>query len=186
MAKAIKITVKCPKCAAPSAVLVKEEEVGTKKQGVCPRCGRIFTISIPTSLASKFVSDPTMGGLEGDVSLLLETIRNENTSVQTFELTADYYTIGRKNNSGPASRPDIEVVTTDMHMSRKHAVIRKRGKVGFTIKDLGSKNGIVVNGQKIDSDEEIYLNDGDTFRLGNTQFRVSFSEKSEDYDDLTQ
>lgn len=186
MGKTIKLTVKCPQCKALSAIPVVEEEVGTKKKTICPKCENIFSVSIPTSVASKFESDPTMGGMSGDnSSLLLETISNRNTSYQSFELTADYYTIGRKNNSGPASRPDIEVVTNDMKMSRKHAVIKKKGKIGFTLKDLESKNGVELNGEKIDSEEEIYLNDGDIFRLGDTQFRVSLSEKSDNYDDLT-
>lgn len=185
MTKAVKITVKCPKCGSLSSIPIVEQEVGSRKHGACPRCGKIFTIAIPTSLASKFVSDPTIGALDNDVSLFLEVVKDSNTSFQTFELTSDYYTIGRKNNSGPASRPDIEVITTDMHMSRKHAVIKKRGKVGFTINDLGSKNGIVVNEQKIGSDEEIYLNDGDTFCLGQTKFRVSMSQKIDNDDDLT-
>lgn len=186
MAKTIKLTVKCPKCASLSAIPVIEEEVGTKKRGVCPKCGNIFSVSIPTSVAAKFVSDPTFGGVSGDnSSLLLEVVENKETSFQSFELTADYYTIGRKNNSGPASRPDIEVVTVDMKMSRKHAVIKKKGSAGFTIKDLGSKNGLEVNGEKITPDEEIYLSDGDFFSLGGTKFRVSLSEKSDEYDDLT-
>ena len=186
MGKTIKLTVKCPKCKALSAIPVVEEEIGTKKKTICPKCNNIFSVSIPTSVASKFESDPTMGGVSGDnSSLLLEVIRNNDTAYQSFELTADYYTLGRKNNSGPASRPDIEVVTTDMRMSRKHAVIKKKGKAGFTLKDIGSKNGIELNGEKIAPDEEIYLSDGDVFRLGNTQFRVSLSEKSDDYDDLT-
>lgn len=186
MAKTIKLTVKCPKCASPSAIAVVEEEVGMKKRSVCPKCGNVFSVSIPTSVASKFVSDPTMGGASGDnSSLVLEVAENKNTSFQSFELTADYYTIGRKNNSGPASRPDVEVVTFDMKMSRKHAVIRKKGHTGFTIMDFGSKNGIEVNGDKIAPDEEIYLNDGDIFCLGDTKFKVSVSEKSDEFDDLT-
>ena len=134
MEKTIKITVKCPKCGSLSPIPVVEHEVGSRKQGVCPQCTKIFTVSIPTSLASKFVSDPTMGGSEEDHSLLLEVLSSQDTAYQSFELTSDYYTIGRKNNSGPASRPDIEVVTNDLRMSRKHAVIKKKGKVGFTIK----------------------------------------------------
>ena len=186
MGKTIKIAVKCPQCSSRIAMAIVEKDVGTKKQGGCPKCGHKFLVSIPTSLMSKFESDPTnIGNQEEDPVLLLETDGNSVTAFQSFELTADYYTIGRKNNSGPAARPDLEVVTTDMKMSRKHAAIRKKGKVGFTLKDLGSKNGIVFNGNRLDADEEVYLGDGDTFRLGDTKFHVHFAEKSTDYDDLT-
>ena len=75
--------------------------------------------------------------------------------------------------------------TTDKKMSRKHAAIRKRGKTGFVLKDLGSKNGVFLNGKKMDADEEVYLSDGDQFRLGDTQFRINIAERSDEENDLT-
>lgn len=186
MGKTIKIAVKCPKCGSRLAVPVVEDDLGTKKQSVCTKCRHKFLVAIPTSLSSKFDSDPTnIGTQEEQVVLLLETVGDAQTAFQSFELTSDYYTVGRKNNSGPAARPDVEVVTTDMKMSRKHAAIKRKGKTGFTLKDLGSKNGVVVNGSKLDADEEVYLGDGDQFRLGDTTFKVTFAEKSADYEDLT-
>lgn len=185
MSKVVKITVKCPKCSSPVAVPICKEDVGTQKNTVCPKCRGKFRVVIPSYVASKFVSEPTMGGNEDDISLVLETVKNPNTDCQTFELTSEYYTIGRKNSSGPTSRPDVEVMTTDMKMSRKHAAIKKKGKTGFTLADLGSKNGVVYNGSKLEEGEEVYLSDGDTFRLGETTFKVSFSERSDNYDDLT-
>lgn len=185
MSKVVKITVKCPKCSAPTAVPIKSEDVGTEKNSVCPKCRSKFRVAIPSHFASKFVSEPTMGGNEEDISLIVEVVKNSNTDCQTFELTSDYYTVGRMNNGCPASRPDVAVVTTDMKMSRKHAAIKKRGKSGFTLADIGSKNGIVYNGSRLDEGEEVYLSDGDTFCLGETTFKVSLSEHLEDTDDLT-
>lgn len=185
MSKTIKITVRCPKCTSPSSFPIVEEDVGTKKNAICPKCRCNYLVNIPISYASRFVSEPTsIREKEAEMSLILEAISDDMTDYQTFELTSDYYTIGRKNSSGPANRPDIEVVTTDMKMSRKHAVI-KRTKVGFTFRDMGSKNGVVMNGNKLDEDEEVYLNDGDMFHLGNTKFRVSLSEKTDTNNDLT-
>lgn len=185
MSKTIKITVSCPQCATKLAVPVVEGNLGTKKQGGCPKCGKKFLISIPAGLASKFESDPTLGGNEAEQSLVLETVANGLTAYQSFELTSDYYTIGRKNSSGPEHRPDVEVATDDKKMSRKHAAIRKKGKTGFTLKDLGSKNGVFLNGNRMDADEEVYLNDGDQFRLGETTFHVNIAERSGDDNDLT-
>lgn len=185
MGKTVKISVTCPHCTTKLAVPVKENDLGAKKQGVCPKCFKKFLIPIPMSLASKFESDPTLGGNESDCSLLLETLPNEHTAYQSFELTSDYYTIGRKNSGGPEFRPDVEVVTTDKKMSRKHAAIRKKGKIGFTLKDLGSKNGVFLNGTRLDAEEEMYLTDGDQFRIGETTFRVSVADQSMSSDDLT-
>lgn len=187
MSKTIKISITCPQCATKLAVPVTESDLGTKKQGMCPKCLKKFLIPISDSLASKFESDPTDIGKDdgGELFLVIEALPNSNTDYQSFELTSDYYTVGRKNSSGPEHRPDVEVVTTDKKMSRKHAVIRKKGKTGFTLKDLGSKNGVTLNGTKLEPDEEVYLSDGDQFRIGETVFRVNITEQSMSSDDLT-
>lgn len=179
MSKTVKIPVVCPQCSSKLPISITENDLGTKKQHTCPKCGKKFLVPISVSFASKFESESTrIGGDGGDeISLLLEVIPNKITAFQSFELTSDYYTVGRCNNSGPEHRPDVEVVTTDMKMSRKHAGIKKKGSVGFTIKDLGSKNGIILNGKKLEKDEEMYLSDGDTFNIGDTQFKVSFTQR---------
>ena len=188
MSKILKFTKACPKCKTPMVIPVAESDVGKNKIGVCPKCQARYTIPIPMAWASKFETDPTViGGGAPEMALLLETIPNEFTAYQSFELTSDYYTIGRKNNGGPEFRSDVEVVTTDKMMSRKHAAITKKGHVGFTLKDIRSKNGIRVNNEsgKMDNEEEVYLNDGDTFCLGQTRFRVSFTEHTSDTEDVT-
>ena len=173
------MAVTCPQCGTKLAVSVVETDLGKNKPGACPRCQKKFLISVPTSLAIKFESDPTMGGNEPDRSLLLEVMKNDTTAYQSFNLTSDYYTIGRKNSSGPEHRPDVEVETADKKMSRKHAAIRKK-KTGFTLKDLASKNGVWLNGIKMDAEEEVYLDDGDQFRLGETTFLVNTTETNND------
>lgn len=183
--KIVKITKVCLKCKSPLVVAFAESDLGKTKQVECQKCHAKYNVPIPMDYASKFESDPTLGGNEAEQSLLLETIPNAMTAYQSFELTSDYYTIGRKNCGGPEYRPDVEVVTTDKKMSRKHTAIRKKGKTGFTIKDLGSKNGVFINGSRMDAEDEVYLSDGDTFRLGETQFRVNIAEQSEESDDLT-
>ena len=186
MSKTVKISVTCPQCGTKLAVPITEEDLGTKKPGACPKCHKKFLIPISASLASKFESDPTcVGDGDGEIALVIETVPNGFTAYQSFELTSDYYTLGRQNSSGPEYRPDVEVITTDKKISRKHAAIRKRGKTGFVIKDLGSKNGVILNGNKLEDDEEVYLSDGDQFRLGDTAFRVSIAEQSMRSDELT-
>lgn len=186
MGKTINISISCPQCTTRLALPVVESDLGRQKQGGCPKCGKKFNIPIPVGLASKFESDPTLVGNEAEHSLLIGTVPNVHTAYQSFELTSEYYTIGRKNNSGPQYRPDVEVVTGDLKMSRKHAAIRKKGKTGFTLSQLPTaKNGVFHNGIRLDADEEVYLADGDTFRLGETTFRVSIAEQSMSSDDLT-
>ena len=193
MSKTIKISVTCPKCTTKLAMSISQKDLGTHKNVACQKCHNNIVVNIPQSLASRFVSDPTsiesaptqVGNSTNEKSLFLETIPNQDTEYQSFELTADYYSIGRKNSSGPEYRPDIEVMTNDKKISRKHAVIRKRGNIGYTLKDTGSKNGVYLNGNNLDPDEEMYLHDGDIFKLGDTSFRVSITEKPDNLDDLT-
>lgn len=61
---------------------------------------------------------------------------------------------------------DIVVITTDKQVSRKHARIW-RSDNGFSIEDLGSKNGTHVNGDKINA--ETILHDGDIVQIALAQ-----------------
>lgn len=184
MSKIVKITQKCPKCGALLIIQLTENDLGKSKQIACQACKAKYNVPIPLTYASKFETDPTLGGNEAEQTIVLETIANDMTAYQCFNLTSEYYTIGRKNNSGPEYKPDVEVVTTDKKMSRIHAAIRKKGKAGFTLSQLPTgKNGVFLKGSRLDADEEVYLSDGDTFRLGESEFRVNIAEHS---DDLTQ
>ncbi len=76
------------------------------------------------------------------------------TEGSAFQLGESEFTLGRD----PAS----SLVLDDRKLSRRHAVIR-RGPSGWEIHDLGSSNGIRVQGHRLDS---ALLSDGDEIRLG--------------------
>jgi len=184
MGKSIKLAVTCPKCSGKSPIIVTEDMLGTVQKCMCSTCGQVLPVRINESLRSKFQSDKTeIGSPVSTVNIVLEVRPSNLTRPQTFELSSDYYTIGRKNNGSPEHRADIEIDTQDMKMSRKHVGIRRK-PVGFTLKDLGSKNGVKYQGQKLESDEEVYLCDGDEFVLGETIFKVSITGSSNN-EDLT-
>jgi adenylate cyclase len=69
-------------------------------------------------------------------------------------------TIGRGLDNG--------LVLADPSVSRSHAVIR-RGDEGWTVQDLGSTNGITVNGQAV---SQAALAPGDVLRVGTVDVRV--------------
>ena len=122
MPKIVKIGVTCPNCSAKVPLAITEDLVGKVVQGVCPSCRNKAKWKLPDSLASMFNTDPTFVPDAGkDRSLMLEVQAGEYNQAQKFELTADYYTIGRQNNGGPEHRPDVAVVTADKSMSRIHA-----------------------------------------------------------------
>ena len=62
---------------------------------------------------------------------------------------------------------DQDVVLADIAVSRRHVTIVTEGS-RFRLKDLGSGNGSLVNGQRVDS---VLLNDGDQIEIGNTLMR---------------
>ena len=72
---------------------------------------------------------------------------------------------------GRSSEADIKI-TGDLHVSRDHAVIiYKEEENRFFIRDLGSKHGTFINGNRLEKGEEREIRDGDHIRLGkNTRF----------------
>jgi pSer/pThr/pTyr-binding forkhead associated (FHA) protein len=61
---------------------------------------------------------------------------------------------------------DCEIVLDDVGISRRHAEIRP-GRGGWTIEDLGSTNGVLVNGLEIRGAQP--LHPGDRVELGSTE-----------------
>jgi hypothetical protein len=61
---------------------------------------------------------------------------------------------------------DCEIVLEDTGVSRRHAEIRPSGE-GWTLKDLGSTNGVLVNGQRVNGAR--HLSAGDRVELGSTE-----------------
>jgi hypothetical protein len=68
---------------------------------------------------------------------------------------------------------DCDVQLADANVSRRHAELRQEG-ASYWIVDLGSTNGIEVNGKRV---KRAKLRSGDTVTLGSTE--VTFSRESE-------
>jgi pSer/pThr/pTyr-binding forkhead associated (FHA) protein len=62
-----------------------------------------------------------------------------------------------------------DIFIPDPHISRKHLSIDVVGDGTITIIDLGSTNGMVVNGERVPS---AILHAGDAFTVGQTTFLV--------------
>lgn len=84
---------------------------------------------------------------------------NERASI-SFAPGKDIITIGRHESS--------DVVIQDPQASRYHAVIRRVGPTGYAIYDLGSANGVYVNGQRV---MEQPLKEGDEIWIGTHPYR---------------
>ena len=69
--------------------------------------------------------------------------------------------------------PGVDRAFDDPSMSRQHAAIEFSGR-GFRIRDLGSTNGILVNGAAVKTAE---LHHGDTVEIGEQRFVVVVEER---------
>jgi FhaA, N-terminal domain/FHA domain len=68
---------------------------------------------------------------------------------------------------------DADCVLRDPNVSRRHAELRRSPQGDWTIADLGSTNGIKVNGRRVGSTR---LSSGDEVTLGTTSFRFDIEQ----------
>lgn len=68
--------------------------------------------------------------------------------------------------------PECTITLTDSNVSRRHAEVRPLG-TGYVIVDLGSTNGVKLNGVRIDG--ERLLRDGDVLSFGTVHIRFEAS-----------
>lgn len=68
---------------------------------------------------------------------------------------------------------ECECVITDPNISRKHAQLRRNSSGDWQVVDLGSTNGIKVNGRRVDSSR---LSPGDEVTLGTTTFAFDIEQ----------
>lgn len=66
--------------------------------------------------------------------------------------------------------PRCDIVLQDESVSRRHACIRRNDGGYFEIEDLGSRNGVLVDDERVD---RMVLIDGDTFIVGDTSFQIT-------------
>ena len=96
--------------------------------------------------------------LEQGQALLL--VKRGPNAGSTFLIDQDTTTTGRD--------PDSAVFLDDVTVSRKHAIVERRGSEWF-VKDTGSLNGTYVNGEQVD---ETKLTTGDEVQIG--KFKLTF------------
>jgi len=98
-------------------------------------------------------SEVNLGGGDGFLAWMEEGRKGER-----IPLTSERTTLGRKESN--------TVVLKDAMASSYHCEVTREGG-GFVLRDLGSTNGCIVNGEQV---SESSLNHGDRIRLGKTRF----------------
>ncbi len=85
----------------------------------------------------------------------------------TFALTDGDVTVGRDGDNG--------IVLAESTVSRRHARLLRDGQGQFTLTDLGSANGIYVNGTRI---QRAILSTGDEIKIGDNYFRFQAAKET--------
>lgn len=92
------------------------------------------------------------------LATLVRVVEGRDASVHP--LLGDLFQIGRDKSC------HIQI-TDDTSVSRKHASVTRQG-VRFNIEDLGSSNGVLVNGTRITGPHELRV--GDKVEIGKTVY----------------
>ena len=86
---------------------------------------------------------------------------------ETANVDSPYFVIGSKPGA-----VDF-LIQGNRVISRRHAAIITRGRDYFLI-DLGSKNGVIVDGKRLPKDQEVQIFVGDAFILANERFKLQW------------
>ncbi len=79
-----------------------------------------------------------------------------------YDLKQDVTVIGRGN--------EADVLLEDQFASRRHAEVRRMDSA-YQVCDLGSKNGIFVDGKRLELGASVWLSDGAEVQFASTRFR---------------
>src|SRR5204863_6062799 len=136
----------------------------------CSRCGALL---VRGESGSETTMSYTPEEVDDEAALSLEDLGTEGPALlvragggragEHFLPQGERTTIGRS--------PDCDIFLDDVTVSRKHAVLIRRGDE-FFIEDLGSLNGTYVNRKRIESAR---IESGDEVQVG--KYRLTFMSK---------
>jgi pSer/pThr/pTyr-binding forkhead associated (FHA) protein len=121
------------------------------------------------------------GGLSGATQLYTPTQKATATAMLTFEgkdypLEEGQYIVGRK---GTTSKATVQIATEDRYMSRQHCSITVTtlpdGTKKAVLSNYKNKNLTTVDGQEIETGDEIRLTNGDRITMGHTTVTFKLS-----------
>jgi pSer/pThr/pTyr-binding forkhead associated (FHA) protein len=116
--------------------------------------------NIPISVLTQ--SEPISPIRVGEGEVVAKMIRVDGAGADIL-MSEGEFTIGRKKDN-------MIVISNDPFVSGKHAEVTCNGGVCL-LKDVGSSNGTLVNGSKLEPQEPLELHEGDEIVFGKTQYR---------------
>jgi pSer/pThr/pTyr-binding forkhead associated (FHA) protein len=138
---------------------------GQQLPGIDPGAPRVASASTPGSLPTQYAqagqSAPAMQAAPAQVlPQAWLTIRSPQTQQTVFRIEKPVVNIGRQLTN--------DIIVEDKRVSRYHAQIKYQSDGQFTIFDLGSINGIAING--VPHLRQHLLRNGDRFTIGSYDF----------------
>ncbi|MEE9373846.1 MAG: FHA domain-containing protein [Saprospiraceae bacterium] len=173
----MKIKIRCPHCAQEYPVSLKNTLQGQNVWIECHnnKCKQKIPVLVP--VLKDVSNDQTVIMKSGDKrpqSLEL-FVESEPGIEQHISLISGDYILGRESIKKDV---DIEILNDDESLSRQHCklnVFIESDNITCTISDYKSKNGVYINGRKLEKNEEFYLINDDKILLGRTV--IIFKEK---------
>ncbi|MCB0335562.1 MAG: FHA domain-containing protein [Bdellovibrionales bacterium] len=108
---------------------------------------------------------------------MLLVVWHQGQRAAEYPLPDGSYLIGRWDpNSGAFPQIDLESVDVHSKVSRKHAVVERKGDQ-VTITDLGSLNGTYINrGDRLTEGQPVSIKPGDEIIVGKVFLKVEADE----------
>ncbi|MEZ4911054.1 MAG: FHA domain-containing protein [Saprospiraceae bacterium] len=167
------INITCSNCNVISRTKVLEVYHNKTINVPCHQCGTKNKIFVPEPKSvelSRKTENSSVSKLASKVSARILIPESMDIKRQSFIIRDGENIIGRKS-----SQYDIEapIICSDRYMSRKHCLIHSKlnpvtNQKFYTIKEIDSKNKIILNDKLMENDEEMVLNNGDKIILGTT------------------
>ena len=185
--------IQCPQCGVVLDVKnSKNEEV---KQITCPQCKSVlqvkFTpqqapIEAPTYYAPKKSSvdngaTQLAGGSYGATQLVSSSPKKCQSAQLVYDgigydLEEGENIVGRK---GTTSKATVQIATQDRYMSRQHCAIKvttlSDGTKKAVLSNYQNKNLTTIDGQEIETGDEIRLTNGNQIKMGQTTVTFKLS-----------
>lgn len=159
-------TVKCDQCAKQFKAQIDISDHSPTIQFNCPDCGAVNKIILQTDSVDKTevirqnTSDTIIGAK-------LEVFDKNEKLMSKIILKNGKNVFGRGNQQ----EPEIISLGDDKLLSRKHFMIEVKtngqGKESeYLLCDMESKNGTLLNGEKLSKESKLYLKNSDVITVG--------------------
>ena len=179
--------IKCPSCGVVLDVTNSKNE--SVKQIACPKCKAVLQVKFPPQQepleAKTYYAPPKqsvadngatqLAGSSYGATQLVTDIPKSTVSAQllydgiSYPLEEGQNIIGRKGNTSKAT---VQIATEDRYMSRQHCSISVTtlpdGTKKAVLSNYQNKNLTTVDGQEIETGDEIRLTNGDRITMGHT------------------